>query len=33
MSGFGKKTLPDADLDALIVFLRAMADVKTSPAP
>jgi mono/diheme cytochrome c family protein len=33
MSGFGEKTVPPADLDALIVFLRAMADVKTSPAP
>jgi mono/diheme cytochrome c family protein len=32
MSGFGEHTLPPADLDALIVFLHAMADVRTSRA-
>jgi mono/diheme cytochrome c family protein len=26
MTGFGPKTLPDTDLDALIAYLRAMAD-------
>ena len=32
MSGFGPKTLPDSDLDALVVFLRAMADKPGSSA-
>jgi mono/diheme cytochrome c family protein len=31
MGGFGQQTLPDADLDALIVYLRAMSEIKTSP--
>ena len=26
MTGFGRKTLPDADLDALVAYLQAMAD-------
>jgi mono/diheme cytochrome c family protein len=29
MSGFGQKTLPDADLDSLIVYLRVMAEKPT----
>jgi hypothetical protein len=27
MSGFGQKTLPDADLDSLLAYLRAMAEM------
>jgi mono/diheme cytochrome c family protein len=33
MAGFGEQTVSAADLDALIVFLRAMAEVKTSSVP
>jgi mono/diheme cytochrome c family protein len=32
MSGFGEQTLPPADLDALVVFLRAMATKSPTPA-
>jgi mono/diheme cytochrome c family protein len=32
MTGFGPKTLPDADLDALVAYLRAMADKPGSAA-
>jgi mono/diheme cytochrome c family protein len=31
MSGFGEQTLPDGDLDALLVYLRAMSGIRTSP--
>jgi mono/diheme cytochrome c family protein len=32
MTGFGRKTLPDADLDALVAYLRAMADTPGAAA-
>jgi mono/diheme cytochrome c family protein len=33
MAGFGKKTLPDADLDALLAYLQAMASKPGASAP
>jgi mono/diheme cytochrome c family protein len=33
MTGFGKKTLPDGDLDALLAYLQAMASKPGAPAP
>ncbi len=32
MTGFGKKTLPDADLDALVAYLQAIAGQPGAPA-
>lgn len=32
MTGFGRKTLPDADLDALLAYLQAMADASGAAA-
>jgi mono/diheme cytochrome c family protein len=32
MTGFGRKTLPDADLDALVAYLQAMADTPKAAA-
>jgi mono/diheme cytochrome c family protein len=33
MSGFGEQTLPESDLDALLVYLRAMAGTKVAATP
>jgi mono/diheme cytochrome c family protein len=33
MTGFGKKTLPDGDLDALVAYLQAMASKPGEAAP
>jgi mono/diheme cytochrome c family protein len=33
MTGFGKKTLPDGDLDALVAYLQVMASKPGAPAP
>jgi mono/diheme cytochrome c family protein len=32
MTGFDRKTLPDADLDALVAYLRAMSDTPKAAA-
>ncbi len=33
MEGFGQKSLPDADLDSLLVYLRVMAQKGSRPTP
>jgi mono/diheme cytochrome c family protein len=32
MTGFGRKTLPDTDLDALVAYLQAMAEAPAAPS-